>query len=323
MCAKITRNIEELFIGGCDCQFHKSRKQKSCNLDARQNRYQLYDIDEIPDYNTVRNPHILSGYRCHYTTWQCIKSIFAIHNETLNIWTQIVFLLYDLVILLHEPWDKCETWIDRLILFSGHLSKWAMLLTSIACHVMGGHYCYLVLELFETLDFCGIAVLITGYAIETDYLLLYQHLQHKPSMILHITIIFILGIVVLVVTISGTLCRPEYRIHRTVFYMIWGIILYVIVMNDLVLAESFESPGSPSYDPLEDLYWSAGIIAISPIIYMTRFPEVLFPGKFDIIAHSHQWHHIIVFIYGIYTKKFIDQLRFSRFIEAGLKESLN
>lgn len=36
------------------------------------------------------NSYIRSGYRLHYSTRDCILSLFELHNETLNVWTHIV-----------------------------------------------------------------------------------------------------------------------------------------------------------------------------------------------------------------------------------------
>jgi adiponectin receptor len=34
---------------------------------------------------------------------------------------------------------------------------------------------------------------------------------------------------------------------------------------------------------------------LGAVVYCTRFPESLFPGKFDYIGHSHQlWHLLVV-----------------------------
>jgi adiponectin receptor len=52
-------------------------------------------IDCVPEY--VKNDHIIGGYRFNMSYWQATKSLFALHNETFNVWTHllgIVFFLY-------------------------------------------------------------------------------------------------------------------------------------------------------------------------------------------------------------------------------------
>ena len=49
----------------------------------------LRPASETPAY-LMRRPYILNYYRVNYTAWDCIKSLFTLHNETANIWTHIV-----------------------------------------------------------------------------------------------------------------------------------------------------------------------------------------------------------------------------------------
>lgn len=41
---------------------------------------------EAPDH-LQDNEYIVGGYRTNYTFWDCTKSLFFLHNETMNIWT--------------------------------------------------------------------------------------------------------------------------------------------------------------------------------------------------------------------------------------------
>lgn len=50
----------------------------------------LGTLEEAPEY-TISNIYILTGYRINFNKFRyIIKSLFMIHNETLNIWTHIV-----------------------------------------------------------------------------------------------------------------------------------------------------------------------------------------------------------------------------------------
>lgn len=47
-------------------------------------------IEQAPYYNT-QNPHLRVGYRCDFHSLKhALKSIFMIHNETINIWSHLV-----------------------------------------------------------------------------------------------------------------------------------------------------------------------------------------------------------------------------------------
>jgi hypothetical protein len=45
---------------------------------------------EAPPY-MQDNEHIVGGYRIGYSsTWEVLKTVFMIHNETVNIWTHLI-----------------------------------------------------------------------------------------------------------------------------------------------------------------------------------------------------------------------------------------
>ncbi|KJE94013.1 hypothetical protein CAOG_08810 [Capsaspora owczarzaki ATCC 30864] len=51
-------------------------------------------VDHVPAYLSF-NKHIKVGYRRPMTRWECIKSLFSWHNESINIWVHIfIFALY-------------------------------------------------------------------------------------------------------------------------------------------------------------------------------------------------------------------------------------
>jgi adiponectin receptor len=53
----------------------------------------LYRIDEIPEWMTD-NKYILGSYRAGYTLKMCLRSIFSWHNETMNVWTHLLGLIF-------------------------------------------------------------------------------------------------------------------------------------------------------------------------------------------------------------------------------------
>ncbi|XP_031682113.1 progestin and adipoQ receptor family member 3 isoform X2 [Oncorhynchus kisutch] len=57
----------------------------------------LYTFEQIPLF-LKENPYITDGYRAHLTSKLCLKSIFVLSNETVNIWTHLLgFLLFFLL----------------------------------------------------------------------------------------------------------------------------------------------------------------------------------------------------------------------------------
>eukprot|EP00250_Pteridium_aquilinum_P025081 c30127_g1_i1 orf=3-311(-) len=52
-------------------------------------KYHLVEFHALPDY-LRDNEYILTHYRANWPLKQTLWSIFAIHNETLNIWTHLI-----------------------------------------------------------------------------------------------------------------------------------------------------------------------------------------------------------------------------------------
>ena len=57
--------------------------------------------DYIDMGKTIDNPFILRGYRCQFNSWfDILKTLFIIHNETVNIWTHMLGCILFIVLLL-------------------------------------------------------------------------------------------------------------------------------------------------------------------------------------------------------------------------------
>ena len=52
----------------------------------------------MPEY--VKNDYIVGGYRFNYSYWQASKSLFQLHNETINVWTHLLGNLVFLYLLV-------------------------------------------------------------------------------------------------------------------------------------------------------------------------------------------------------------------------------
>ena len=71
------------------------------------------------------NKHIKTGYRiCFHTYWEAARTLFMIHNETLNVWSHLIgalffsFLVFYVLIYLH-PTSLHENEMTSLV------SRWS------------------------------------------------------------------------------------------------------------------------------------------------------------------------------------------------------
>ena len=60
----------------------------------------ICSFDKSPKYNR-ENPYLLHGYRKNFNgVWECLKSLFMLTNETVNVWSHVigvVWFLYEIV----------------------------------------------------------------------------------------------------------------------------------------------------------------------------------------------------------------------------------
>lgn len=76
------------------CSTTQSSPSAGARWPRKLRRYLLAQYTQLPTY-LADNEHIKSGYRVHFSWRLCLRSMFRMHNETLNIWTHFVaFLLF-------------------------------------------------------------------------------------------------------------------------------------------------------------------------------------------------------------------------------------
>jgi len=56
------------------------------------------------------------------------------------------------------------------------------------------------------------------------------------------------------------------------------------------------------YGPSEMVVWiiQLALYSIGAVVYITRFPESFFPGKFDLLFASHQLWHLFILLAGVW-----------------------
>jgi hypothetical protein len=69
----------------------------------------IISLDKVPRYSNLFisvHPFILHGYRIHHSLSECLKSMFTLHNETLNIWTHFLPFIGFLVLFIYDMASK-------------------------------------------------------------------------------------------------------------------------------------------------------------------------------------------------------------------------
>jgi adiponectin receptor len=140
-----------------------------------------------------------------------------------------------------------------------------------------------------TLDFIGITALIVGSFVPILYYGFYEQYLYRTF---YISVICALGCVLLVLALTPLFHDERYRGLRTMLFTGLGLCGVVPVTHMLIHHEFDELSRSTFWGTL----LTGGAYLCGTAFYLSRFPEVLAPGRFDLILSSHNiWHMMVVF----------------------------
>ncbi|CAF1126180.1 unnamed protein product [Rotaria magnacalcarata] len=219
---------------------------------------------------------------------ECLISIASIHSETVNIWTHLIGALcvaVTFVLFLIDNHRQMD--ISDFISFSVFFISAILCLTfSTLLHVFI-NYSPRVMVIVSKLDYMGISILIFGSMIPVIHYLFYCNLKLKT---IYIGILLGLSIASVIGTSSAACAKPRCRPFKAILFIALGLYGAAPATHACILH------GFPRMFQMGFLYLV--IMAVTYIsggvIYAVRIPERFFPGRFDIIGHSHQILHIAV-----------------------------
>ena len=143
----------------------------SCNNISKH----LCSINDLPEWYKCNKIWIIEGYRINFTPIDALKSIFEWHNETLNIWTEIIPMIFFILLNIYCIIKFNFWWYDaNLNIKLISISFWIFPLrnlASVTCHTL---YCVnkKYFQICWKLDFASI-VLMTGMLLIVCVYLLY------------------------------------------------------------------------------------------------------------------------------------------------------
>lgn len=182
--------------------------------------------------------------------------------------------------------------ITRWPLFAYLCGAMVCLLTSSACHLVLCHSertAYVTLRL----DYAGIAALIVTSFYPVVY---YSFLCHPGLRRLYMGFITAFGASAVTASLVPAFQAPELRPLRAALFSCMGVSGFVPVAHKLVLyGGRREAVVTAGYEAL-----MGGLYGLGAAVYAARVPERWFPGRFDLVGHSHQLFHLFV-IAGAYA----------------------
>lgn len=271
------------------------------------------DYDEQPDW-LRDNKYLKCGYRRPtYSYITCIRSIFQLHNETVNIWTHLLGGVY----FAH----LCLQLFNSTILSS--IDKWVIglfLLSATVCHMMSTVYhtfnCHSehISKVCSRMDYCGIISLITFSFVPWIHYGFYLHPVYKLT---YLIAVVTLGIFSVNLLMQDKYSEKSYRWLRVSVFILFGISGIIPGLHWLTLNHDAFFVEQALRHSFYRLITMGGLYLFGTMLYAFRIPERYFPGKCDIWWHSHQLFHVfvsaatLVHFYGIselatYVKRQVD-----------------
>jgi len=240
------------------------------------------------------NPHLKNWHRpVLNNTYECFKSIFAIHTETLNIWTHLIggsimiYLWIYYTLNLSNNVFHTDLFMHIFFVFSVFCMCSSSIFHMMMCHSEP-------IKIFlNKLDYIGIILMIFGSSIPVQYFYFYCHpwLQTFYMVINIITSFVLFGIVT-----KDSLQAPEYLNIRLAVFLFYGFFSVVPVTHYSYLQKYYAHQMDSR---LMHIMLMGIVYSLGSIFYSMYIPERCFPGKCDILINSHQIMHICVVVAAI------------------------
>lgn len=249
----------------------------------------LYHRDEVPDH--FKELFIFSGYRNPRSSpKQCLMSIFGANNETLNFWTHFLPAMYYWY-LLYSFWDELRFGSDHF--------SWPMLvyllcvclfpITSAVAHIFNTmsdsarHVCFFF-------DYSSLSIYSLGTAIAYKAYVFDTKLIDSIFADLYLYLATLFGVVCIVLSCQTRFMQQGIlkKMYRTAAFAI----PYTFDSVPLFYRIAYCSPEDCTSDALQLHFRQFMFASAAAFFYLSHYPERFWPGKFDILGHSHQIFHI-------------------------------
>jgi len=139
-----------------------------------------------------------------------------------------------------------------------------------------------------TLDFIGITALIVGSFVPILFYGFYEHILMRT---LYISVMCVLGSVLFSLALTPLFHDQRYREVRSALFI--GLALSgVVPITHMLFHYDFDQI---SRSVLAGSLFTGGAYLCGTVFYLSRFPERVAPGRFDLVLSSHNiWHMMVV-----------------------------
>ncbi|KAL9036211.1 MAG: hypothetical protein Q9214_006237, partial [Letrouitia sp. 1 TL-2023] len=199
----------------------KARRLKDSveNAINRAKEHGLIRYEDLPHPWRV-NPHIVRGYRFSESKFDCVRSVFNVSNELVNIWSHAIGLLVVLSIAFHfypssvnfSQSSKTDIFFAAMFFFAAC----KCLVCSCMWHTMSSIAEQSLMERFACVDYTGISLLIAASIMTTEYTAFYCEPTSRWTYIL---LTATLGVCGVLLPWHPTFNRADMKWSRVLFYI--------------------------------------------------------------------------------------------------------
>lgn len=237
------------------------------------------------------NRFIHSGYRAFYSTADCIRSVFEWHNESINIWTHLISLLfclnvlYDLVSLLL---GGCYSSAQDIVLVGVYIGTLIQCYASSTCyHTLSAHKCHSVFHKSKIYDLCGISSVIFGTGLSLVHFGMRDQLWKRVG---YSFMLWLVNATSHAVSLNAKFQSAKFAAKRALYYSVTSVLSTIIVVSGCWRNGRWllETLGRGT------ILLEAAFFAIGAVVYAAKIPERWRPGRCDFVANGHQIMHLCV-----------------------------
>ena len=291
----------------------------------------LLNVDEndVPEW-LWKDTFIRRGFRPRLSWWGCLKSVFALHNETFNIWSHLI----GSAVFAHRLYSRYTdpTWISgpHDIQLVGSTAQFAI---SAVAHTFCAHsqvssallcsakrltpYSFLqrACDLLFRLDRSGIALQFLTVSLSNGFLY-YRSLLSR----------FVYGFFASalacgnVAVFSGFLDLTD-RLGSRQLLAIFLIFFQMCLIYFPVVLKAVTT-SSPLVRAIIKRYGGAAFLLTTTgaLAYALHFPDRLRPGVFDMFGNGHNLMHVLVFISAIIASRGSTKWHWAEYVARSWKQ---
>ncbi|KAL2092576.1 hypothetical protein ACEWY4_012374 [Coilia grayii] len=256
----------------------------------------LYTYEQIPGF-LRENPYITDGYRAYLTSRLCIKSLFILSNETVNIWSHLLGFVLFLMLALHDMTtllpaanaSREDYVIHTISLFCFQVC----MLCSVGFHLFCCHRSEKTSRRWMALDYAGISIGILGCYVPGVFYAFYCNNYWRQ--------VYLVAVLAMTLAVFLAQIHPLYlskqwqRIRSAIFFSVAGYGL-IPTMHWVWVSGGIHSDVVQAFVPRVLVMYV--IAAAAFLFYVSKVPERYFPGQLNYLGSSHQlWHMLVVLMF--------------------------